>query len=88
MNEQAEAIERVQAIKAKHEADLLAKANVVGVGIGYRQRDQVHTDEVVLVVMVRRKVPRDQLKAQDLIPQQIEGVTVDVQAVGRIEPQG
>ena len=83
MQNQQEAIERIQAVKTAHEAELLAKENVVGVGIGFRQR----LNDVVLVVMVDKKVPRDQLKPEDIIPGQIDGVPVDVQESGRIVPQ-
>lgn len=87
MNDQQESIRRIQEVKAAYESDLMGKANVVGVGIGFRQRGQTRTDEVVLVVMVEKKVPRTQLQPEDVIPGQIEGIPVDVQAVGRIEPQ-
>jgi hypothetical protein len=88
MGDQEETIERIQAVKAAHEAELMAKANVVGVGIGFRQQQQTRTDEVVLVVLVEKKVPLSQLKPEDVIPSQIEGVPVDVQESGRIVPQG
>lgn len=87
MNEQQERIQRIQAVKSAHEAELLAKANVVGVGIGFRQQQQLRTDEVVLVVMVEKKVPSAQLAPEDVIPHQIDGVPVDVQESGRIAPQ-
>ena len=87
MSDQQEKIERIQAVKAAHEAELLAKANVVGVGIGFRQKNQARTDDVVLVVMVEKKVPRSQLAPEDIIPGQIDGVPVDVQESGRITPQ-
>ena len=87
MSDQQKAIERIQAVKAAHEAELLAKANVVGVGIGFRQKGQTRTDDVVLVVMVEEKVPRSQLAPDDIIPSQIDGVPVDVQESGRIVPQ-
>lgn len=88
MSNQEETIERIQTVKAAHEAELLAKANVVGVGIGFRQQQQTRTDDVVLVVMVEKKVPRSELAAEDVIPSQIDGVPVDVQESGRIVPQG
>jgi hypothetical protein len=88
MSEQQETIQRIQAVKAAHEAELMAKANVVGVGIGFRQQRQTRTDDVVLVVMVEKKLPRAQLNPADFIPKQIDGVPVDVQEVGRIVPQG
>lgn len=87
MSAQQEAIQRIQAVKSAHEAELMAKANVVGVGIGFRQRQQVRTDDVVLVVLVAKKVPRAQLAPEDIIPSQIDGVPVDVQESGRIVPQ-
>ena len=87
MSNQQETIERIQAVKTAHEAELLAKANVVGVGIGFRQQKQTRTDDVVLVVMVEKKVPRAQLAPEDIIPGQIDGVPVDVQESGRITPQ-
>ena len=87
MQNQQEAIERIQAVKTAHEAELLAKENVVGVGIGFRQRQRQRLNDVVLVVMVDKKVPRDQLKPEDIIPGQIDGVPVDVQESGRIVPQ-
>ncbi len=87
MNEQQERIQRIQAVKSAHEAELLAKANVVGVGIGFRQQQQTRTDDVVLVVLVEQKVPFAQLAPEDVIPSQIDGVAVDVQESGRIAPQ-
>jgi hypothetical protein len=76
--------ERAQTVKRAHEVELMGKANVVGVGVGLRQRGSVRTGEVALVVMVRQKVPRAQLAPADVIPTEIEGVPVDVQEVGEI----
>lgn len=76
--------ERIRAVKQAHEKALLDKANVVGVGIGLRQRGGTRTDQMVLVVMVKRKVPRHLLAPADVIPGDIEGVPVDVQVVGDI----
>jgi hypothetical protein len=75
-------LDRVLAIRAKYEHELLQKKNVVGLGVGFRERDGVRTDEVVLTVMVRRKQPRSKLRARDLIPVELEGVPVDVKEVG------
>ena len=65
------AYERVASVKEAFREDLLAKPNVIGVG-------------VVLVVLVTKKLPRTEIKADDLIPTEIEGVPVDVQEVGEI----
>ena len=60
---------------------LLAKANVVGVGVGYRSGTE---RELALVVMVKQKLPRAQLREEDLLPAEIDGVPVDVRVVGEL----
>jgi hypothetical protein len=86
--ERGEAFARVQAVRTEHEEALLSKANVVGVGIGFRSVRGEATGEVALVVMVTRKVPRSQLAPEDFIPDRIENVPVDVQAVGELRALG
>lgn len=79
-----EELDRLRAIKAAYEADLMRKANVVGVGIGLQQRGGKPTGEPAIVVSVIRKVPLSQLAPGDVIPRELEGVPVDVQAVGEL----
>jgi hypothetical protein len=79
-----EALRQAMAVKARHESLLMQKANVIGVGIGYRERGGKLTDEVALVVNVIRKLPRFQLDPEDFIPNDIEGVPVDVREIGQI----
>ena len=78
---------RVQGVKRAHEAELLAKANVVGVGVGLRSQGGELGREVAIVVMVTRKVPYKQLAPEDILPGEIEGIPVDVQEVGEIKAQ-
>ena len=72
-------------VKRAHQAELMAKANVVGVGVGFRQVGGERTETVALVVMVARKLPAAQLAPKDVLPKEIEGVPVDVQEVGEIK---
>jgi hypothetical protein len=76
--------EHVKAVKRAHENELLSKANVVGVGIGFRQIGGAATSDLALVVMVSNKLPPAQLSKEDLIPAWIDGVPVDIQEVGEI----
>jgi len=78
------AILRAMEVKARYEAALLRKANVVGVGIGFRERGGEFTGEIALVVNVTRKLPATQLSPQDIIPDRIEGIPVDVRETGAI----
>jgi hypothetical protein len=81
----AEETARALRVKEEHEADLLAKANVLGVGVGFRHRAGRATGEISIIVMVRRKQPAAELAAGDLVPTEIDGVSVDVHEVGEIE---
>ncbi len=83
-----EARQRADAVRRAHQDELLVKANVVGVGVGLRQRAGSPTNEVALVVLVRRKVPAHQLAPEDRIPRAIDGVPVDVQEVGDVRAWG
>jgi hypothetical protein len=81
-----ELFEHIKKVKDQYAESLLEKANVVGVGIGFAERDGIRTDEIALVVMVNKKMPPEALDPNDLIPKQIEGVEVDVQLVGELRP--
>ena len=72
------------AIRAKHEARLLAYPNVVGVTEGTRMRREKLTNEPVLTVLVSRKVPRKSLTKASLLHSHIEGIPIDVVEVGPI----
>ncbi len=76
--------ERILAVKDIHEDDLLSKANVVGVAIGFRQKNGQSTDTLALVVMVSSKVPQSTLSPEDQIPVSIDGIPIDVQEIGEI----
>jgi len=73
------------AIRARHEARLLAYPNVVGVTEGMRMRGGKLTNEPVITVLVSRKVPRKGLTKASLLPSHIDGTPIDVVEVGPIE---
>jgi hypothetical protein len=79
-----QSVQRALEVKRRHEQELLSKANVVAVGVGYCRRGGVQTGEVCIVVSVKNKVPLSELKPGDVIPAQIEDVPVDVVETGEI----
>jgi hypothetical protein len=81
------AFEKAQAVKRAHETELMSMPNVVGVGIGLRQKGGVRANQVALVVMVKKKLRSTLLAPDDVIPAMIDGVPVDVQEVGTIKAQ-
>lgn len=78
--------EDVRRIKELHKWAILARRNVVGVGVGYKVKGQATTSELGLVALVRRKVPRARLDPADLIPTSVDGVNTDVVEVGELVP--
>lgn len=74
----------VRKVKAKYEALLLSKKHVVGVGIGFKEKDGQTTDQMALVVSVSKKIPVSEIGIADRIPTELEGVPLDVKEVGEI----
>ncbi len=83
----SEAVQRALDVKRRHERTLLRKANVVAVGVGLRTRGGAATDEVCIVVSVRRKLPAAQLPPADRLPAALDGVPVDVVETGEFLAQ-
>jgi hypothetical protein len=67
----------------RHEDRLLALPQVTGVGVG---ADPV-TGAPVVVVYVTRKLPREQLMDDELVPPELDGIPVMVAEVGTITAQ-
>jgi len=70
--------------KAQHEAALFQKPHVVGVGSGYRVEGTRRTDELCVVALVDRKMPRAALPDEALVPREVNGIRTDVVQVGRL----
>jgi len=82
------AFQRASELKNEMEQELLKKANVVGVGVGFRQKGGESTGEVALIVMVRKKVSNLMLPPEDRIPAEINDVPIDVLEVGQLQVDG
>ena len=78
-----ETLDKIKAVKRKHEGELLKKRNV-GVGVGYKEVNGQMTEELTLVVMVKTKILSHELDPIDRIPREIEGVRTDVKVVGEV----
>lgn len=84
--------ETVDAKDAKNEAcqELLDRANVVGVGVGYKVtngevvRDDDGNPVECVVVSVTEKVATGELRAADMVPAEVEGVSTDVVETGPV----
>jgi hypothetical protein len=73
---------QVSNVKTQHAGDLLGRRNVVAIGVGYKVKEGIRTDEVSLVVSVKHKVHSSALSPQDVIPDCMDGVPTDVVELG------
>lgn len=71
----------------RFQLELLAKANVVGVGIGYKTDNGVQTDQLAIVALVDQKKPDIALRESDRIPPELQGIKTDVVEVGTVRAQ-
>lgn len=80
MNQHSIVVEAKEAYKEL----IMAKPNVVGVGLGYKESMGEISDTLCVIAMVRRKVPRAGLAEDALIPAELNGVRTDVIQVGHL----
>lgn len=78
--------EKIAAIQARHETELLRYPNVVGIATGTRTKGGKPTGEHCLVVYVERKIPRSNLRRSEILPSKMEGIRIDVVEAGKVEP--
>ena len=80
---QSSRMEHIRAVRARYEAELLEKENVVSVGIGLPMHEGQPVGEPGIVVSVTRKVAVSELAPEDLIPHELEDVRVWVEEIGQ-----
>lgn len=73
----------VKGLAQKHRTDLRAKRHVIGMAPGKHVRKGAVQDHsgYALVVFVRQKLPLEVLAAEDVVPDEIEGIETDVVAM-------
>lgn len=74
----------LQLIKQQAEKELAKKENVVAVGIGEKETGGENTGETVIKVFVQKKRDPSELTANDLVPEEVNGVKTDVVEIGEI----
>ncbi|MBI5026384.1 MAG: hypothetical protein HZC12_06620 [Nitrospirae bacterium] len=75
-------------IKEKWESKLMAYPNVVGVAVGFCQREGKYTEEKCIVVYVKKKEDPAHLRPEEVIPREVDGIPVDVQESGEFSAFG
>ncbi len=80
-------IEQAFVAQGIHQGKLLEKSNVVGVAVGFKNRQGETTGEPSVVVLVEKKKSKAELTADDLIPSELEGMRTDVIEIGVLKAQ-
>ena len=71
-------------IGKRYRHHLLKKPNVVGVGVGYREKGGRRTDERAVIVFVTQKVAPHKLAGAEMVPRSLRGQRVDVIEIGEV----
>ena len=77
-------MEEARRMKEKYEFVLLKKKGVVGCATGYKIVGGKKSDEPAVICYVVKKKPKKELKKQDIVPENLEGVSTDVVESGAI----
>ncbi len=77
-------LDRERAALRRHAQGLLARANVVAAGVGYKVSAGRRTDQLSVVCSVSAKRPLGALTQRDVVPAELDGVPTDVVATGPI----
>lgn len=81
---------RIRAVLSAHEKEILTLPNIVGVGIGRKQKGGKQLEDLCIQIFVERKMTHEDLKKQEMtpLPSELEGIPIDVVEVGRprLEP--
>ena len=59
--------------------------NVVGTGLGYKEKNGQRGSESALVFLVKKKIPEEKLSPMELIPKKVDEMMTDVIEVGELQ---
>ena len=68
----------IQEVMKRNEDSLMKLPNVVGVGIGERQGEQI------IKVLVKQKMPESSLPPEQIVPKRLEEYRTDVEEIGPV----
>jgi hypothetical protein len=69
---------RALELKGREASRLRSYPNVTGIGVGFKEVNGKVTDQVALRVYVEKKIPREELAPEDILPTQVGGMPIDV----------
>ena len=81
-------VEKAIQTKNNKTQEFMAKRNVVGVGVGFKNKLGENTGDPSVVVLVQQKKPVAALTDDDMIPSEVDGTKTDVVEIGVLRAQG
>ncbi|MBZ0276878.1 MAG: S1 family peptidase [Anaerolineae bacterium] len=75
-------INQVFEAQRRFQQSLLAKPNVVGVAVGFKESKGELTDQLAVITLVQEKKPLAALSAEEIIPRELDGIRTDVFEIG------
>ncbi len=75
---------RALEIRTRVAEEMMRRRNVVACGVGYKVEGNIQTTVPSVMVSVTRKMPRESLAPEDLVPRAVEDVPTDVVQTGVI----
>lgn len=73
-----------QAVQKNRKKILDIDDNVIGVGVGYKKKRGEPTEEEAVVIFVKKKINKGNLRSHQVIPDKIETVKTDVIEIGEV----
>ena len=61
-------LQKIRSLKEKHSSDFIQKYGLTGIGVGHKKKNGKYTNIPALVFFVKKKLPKDQVSADLMIP--------------------
>ena len=74
----SEELNRIREIRHRLASKLMSYPNVTGLAVGYKYSKGRRTKTLGITVFVKKKKPLSVLRTEEIVPQQLEGVTTDI----------
>ena len=73
---------KIQELIRKYESELLKYPNVIGISTGNKIVNGISTKELCISILVKKKIPEEELDSKSVLPKYIESIKTDVVDVG------
>ncbi len=76
---------KILKIKNKYSSDILKQKDITGIGVGVKSVNGKLSDELAVIIMVKKKLPKNKISKNRLLPKYLDKHKVDVIETGEIK---